>query len=62
MPPSASRIKEGQGSLYFLLLPFDIHGIQLQGKGLQHLTFEVLQHISISPLMDELEDDVLTIG
>jgi len=46
MPPGASRTKDGQGSLCFLLLPFDVNGVQLQGKGLQHITFEIFQHIS----------------
>jgi len=41
MPLGGSKTKDGQGSLYFLFLPFDIHDVQLQGKGLQHLTFEI---------------------
>lgn len=46
MPPSASRTKDGQSPLSFLSFPFDMQGIHLHGKSLQHLTFEVFQHVS----------------
>ena len=43
---STSKEKYIEASFLFLLHPLDLHSVHLQRKCVQHLTLEVLQHIS----------------